>query len=107
MSEVRLQAKPQYSAEWLTVKNHVSLDLAPGGNWIAKPLDSPLNPRATHIKIQAFNYNVRYTIDGTPATATVGFQLSAGAETLLPVPNEGISVCEENPGAILQYQWLR
>lgn len=106
-SETRLQARPQYAAEWLTVKNHVSLNLAPGGDWIAKPKDSPPNSRATHIKVQALNANVRYTIDGTPASATVGFQLPAGAETLLPVPNEGVSVCEEKAGAILQYQWLR
>lgn len=106
-SEVRLQARPQYAAEWLTVKYHVALDLSPGGNWIAKPKDDPINPRATHIKIQALNQNVRYTIDGTMASTTVGFQLTAGSDTLLPVPNEGISVCEEAPGAILQYQWLR
>jgi len=105
-SEVRLQAKPIYSAEWLTVGNHAVLDVSPSGNWLARPTDIYMQ-MATHIKVQALSQNIRYTIDETQASATVGFQLTAGSETLLPCPNDSISVFEEQAGAIIQYQWLR
>jgi hypothetical protein len=94
------------AAPYLTIGDHTSLDLDPGGNWIVKPnpYDTGLEP--THIQMQAFNQNVRYTIDNSHASATHGFQLPAGAITTVPVPNRGISLFEEATGAIIQYQWL-
>jgi hypothetical protein len=88
-----------------TVGAHTRLDVDPAGDWIAKP--SEAGAIATHIKIQALTQNIRYRIDGNQASATVGFQLAAGADTLAPVPNNGISVFEEAAGAIIQYQWMR
>ena len=100
ISPEREQATATYSAPWLTVGDHGRLDVAIGGDFLAKPAD------ATHLKIQALTQAVRYRIDGGQATATLGFQLAAGAETVLSVPNLGVSVFEEAAGAIVQYQWL-
>ncbi len=101
ISKTRETARATYTAEWLTVGNHTRLDVAIGGDFIEKPTD------ATHLKVQVLTQNIRYTIDGTESSATIGFQLAAGTETTLPVPNLGISVFEEAAGAIIQYQWLR
>lgn len=100
----RAIARATYTAPWLTVGEHTRLDVAVGGDFISKLTSSGLT--ATHIKIQALTQNVRYTIDSSQATATHGFQLAAGSEATLPVPNNGISLFEESPGAIVQFQWL-
>lgn len=102
----RLTARATYTAPWLTVGDHQRLDVAVGGDFIEKVAASGVLP--THIKIQALTQNVRYRIDGSgQASATIGFQLVAGAETTLPVPNNGVSIFEEVAGAVVQYQWLR
>ena len=106
-SPERETAKATYPAELRTVGDHMMLDIEPGGNWIEKPAPGPGNLQATHIQIQALNQNVRYRIDGNAATATIGFQLAAGAIALIPVPNDGISIFEEASGAVVQYQWVR
>jgi len=59
------------------------------------------------IQLQALTQNIRYRIDGKEATADTGFQLAAGAISLVPVPNLGISIIEEVAGAIIQYQFVR
>ena len=100
-SEDRLQAKPTYSAEMIIVGAHTRLDVAIGGDFITKPLT------ATHVDLQALTQNIRYTIDGTQASATIGFQLADGAKVTLSVSSNGVSVFEEAAGAIVQYQWLR
>ncbi len=100
ISQTRDTALATYSAEWLTIGNHTQLDIAAGGDFIEK-LD-----KATHLKIQALVQNIRYRIDGGEATVSLGFQLAAGAETTLPVPNLGVSVFEEVAGAMIEYQWL-
>ena len=97
----RQTARAMYPADLQTVGDHVRLDISPGGDWIARP------DTATHIKIQALTQNIRYRIDNETATATTGFQLVAGADALVPVPNLGISIFEEDPGAILQIQFCR
>jgi hypothetical protein len=51
--------------------------VAIGGDFIAKPLDD-ITPTATHLQMQALGQNIRYTIDGSQATAAHGFQLAAG-----------------------------
>lgn len=101
----RLTAKATYTAPWLTVGNHTRLDVAIDGDFLAKPTVDGIT--ATHVKIQALTQNIRYRIDGAGlASATVGFQLVAGSEVTLPVPNNGVSIFEEVAGAILQIQWL-
>ena len=104
VSEERASAISIFNAELLTVGAHTVLTVAGGGDHIAKPAG------ATHLKLQALTQNIRYTIDNNPvttATATVGFQLAAGSDTLLPVPNAGVSVAREANGATIQYQWMK
>lgn len=106
-SPEREDAQATYPAELRTVGDHTRLDLSDGSNWLAKPAPGPGNLQATHIQLQALTQNVRYRIDGGEASTTVGFQLAAGAISLIPVPNGGISITEELAGAIIQYQWVR
>jgi len=106
-SPEREAARATYPAELRTVGDHTRLDVAVDGDWIAKPAPGPGNLQATHIQLQALTQNIRYRIDGNAASATMGFQLAAGAISLIPVPNAGISVFEEAAGAIVQYQFVR
>lgn len=64
---------------------------------------------ATALLIQALTQNVRFTLDGTTPTATVGFQLKAGdPPVLIPISYDtAVKVIEEASGAVLQYQWGR
>ncbi len=101
ISQTRDTALATYDAEFLTVGNHTRLDVAIGGDFIEKLTD------ATHLQMQALTQNIRYTIDGTQASATIGFQLASGTITTVPVPNDGVSVFEEVAGAVIQYQWVR
>jgi len=106
-SPEREDAQATYPAELRTVGDHTRLDVAPAGDWIEKADPDSSNLQATHIQMQALIQNIRYRIDGKVATADTGFQLAAGAISLIPVPNLGISVFEEAAGAIIQYQWVR
>jgi hypothetical protein len=106
-SPERETAQATYPAELRTVGDHTRLDVSATGDWIAKPAPGPGNLQATHIQLQALTQNIRYTIDESEATATHGFQLAAGAISLVPVPNNGISIFEEAAGAIVQYQFVR
>ena len=107
VSPEREVAQAIYPAELRTVGNHTVLDVAIGGDWIAKPAGVNVSEQATHIQMQALAQNIRYAIDGSQASATHGFQLAAGAISLIPVPNGGISVFEETAGATIQYQFVR
>ena len=70
----------------------------------ALELTKPYGARS--ILVQALTQNVRYTLDGTAPTATVGFQLKAGDPPLLiPLHNSNIKFIEETATAVLQYQW--
>lgn len=62
---------------------------------------------ATKIMIQAQAQNVRFTLDGTTPSATVGFTLVAGdPPIILQLGNDvEITVIEEAATADLQYQW--
>jgi hypothetical protein len=106
-SPERETASATYPAELRTVGAHTRLDVSPTGDWIEKPSPGPGNLQATHIEMQALTQNIRYTIDESQATATHGFQLAAGSISLIPVPNDGVSVFEETAGAIIQYQFVR
>lgn len=106
-SPEREDAQATYPAELRTVGAHTRLDVSPTGDWIIKPAGVNVSEQATHIQLQALTQNIRYRIDGGEASATVGFQLAAGAISLIPVPNRGVSVFEEVAGAIVQYQFVR
>ncbi len=93
-------------APYMTINAHTRLDVDLAGDFIIKPVAADGELQATHIQMQALTQNIRYTIDGTEASGTVGFQLAAGSITTVPVPNLGVSVFEEVAGAIVQYQWL-
>lgn len=101
LTRERTDAIATYPANLEIVGSHTRLDVAIGGDWIAKPAN------ATHLQMQALTQNIRYTIDESLATATHGFQLAAGSISTVPCPLDGISVFEEAAGAIIQYQWVR
>jgi hypothetical protein len=62
---------------------------------------------ATQIMIQAITKNVRFRLDGTNPTASIGFQLRAGADPVIVyVSGTDIRVIQEEATASLQYQWL-
>lgn len=106
-SPEREDATASYPAELRTVGLHASLVLSAAGNWLVKPGGVNVSEQATHVQMQAFDQNVRYTIDGSQATATHGFRLAAASISLIPVPNGGISVFPETVGATIQYQFVR
>jgi hypothetical protein len=62
---------------------------------------------ASKIMLQAHAQNVRFTLDGTVPTATLGFQLKSGDPPLvIPIGNNTvIKVIEEAATADLQYQF--
>lgn len=64
---------------------------------------------ATAILIQVLTQNIRYTLDGTTPTASVGFQLKAGEPaTIIPWnDNMTLQVIQETATASLQYQWFK
>lgn len=62
---------------------------------------------ATKLLIQALTQNVRYTLDGTVPTTSVGFQLKAGdPPVIIPLGTRTIiKVIQEAATAALQYQF--
>lgn len=61
---------------------------------------------ASKLLIQAISANVRLTLDGTTPTASLGFQLQAGYEWLLPVGDGTVvKAIQESAGAGIQYQF--
>jgi len=62
---------------------------------------------ANSILIQTLVQNVRFTLDGTTPTASVGFQILAGnPPMIIAIPGTSIKVIEETASASLQYQWI-
>lgn len=62
---------------------------------------------ATLVRLQALTQAVRYTLDGTTPSASLGFRLAAGAMEMIRVPSDAvIRVIGEMVGAEIQYQWL-
>ena len=61
----------------------------------------------TKLLIQTMTQNVRYTLDGTTPTASLGFQLKAGdPPIIIPVDSSNtITVIQEAATADLNYQW--
>jgi hypothetical protein len=62
---------------------------------------------ANKLLIQALTQNVRYTINGTNPSATLGFQIVASdAPVIIPFEaNTEITVIQETAGAEVQFQW--
>ena len=62
---------------------------------------------ASKLLIQTLTQNVRYTLEGTVPTASVGFQLRAGdPPVIIPIGvNTTIKVVQEAATASLQYEW--
>lgn len=105
ISRERETATANYPADLITVGSHLNGTVGVS-SFLAKPAT------ATHVKLQALTQNLRYKIDSgqdgaSVATATAGFQLAAGSDSLIPVPGPGISLAQEAAGATYQAQWVR
>jgi hypothetical protein len=63
-------------------------------------------PGASKIMMQAITKALRYTLDGTTPSATIGFQLAAAADPIILSINEHtkLQVIREESGTILQYE---
>ena len=62
---------------------------------------------ASQVLIQAITQNIRYTLDGTTPTSTIGFQMRAGDPpvVLSVTPSMTLQVIQESATASLQYVW--
>lgn len=61
---------------------------------------------ATKLILQAQGQDVRYTLDGTTPTASVGFILYAGDTATIPVGQSAVvKVIEATSGGAVAYQW--
>lgn len=60
-----------------------------------------------YLIVQALTQNVRFTLDGTTPTASLGFRLTAGdPPTIIDMERIGqIKFIEETASASIQYQW--
>lgn len=70
----------------------------------AAPVTMPAN--ATHLLVQALTANIRYTMDGTTPTASVGFRITADQDPILiPAAKETrLNFIQEAANASLQAQ---
>lgn len=69
------------------------------------PVDKPKT--AMFLLVQAIDQNIRFTLDGTVPTASVGFQIVAGDPAII-IPlakNTAPQFIEEAAGASFEYQW--
>lgn len=58
------------------------------------------------ILFQALVQNIRYTLDGTTPTASVGFRLTAGDSVEIVMGGvQEVKVIEETASAVVQWQW--
>ena len=61
----------------------------------------------SRIIVQAFDQNIRYTLDGADPTPTFGFRLTATNDPIMiPLgPNTTLKFIEETASATLSYVW--
>lgn len=98
---VAMNAKLTRLVDYTPIGAHVS------GTNIANAVTLTKPAGATGIILQTITQNVRWRLDGTNPTTTVGFQLKAGNDPLLiAVPGADIRVIQEAATASLQYQWV-
>jgi len=84
------------------IGNHV------GGTSISSATTLTPEDGATKLLIQALDQNVRFTLDGTTPTASMGFQLVAGdPPVMIWAAGATVKVIEEAATADIQYQWGR
>lgn len=90
-------------APYAPIGSHTTNSSLSGVVFIAVPAN------ASGLLVQALTQNIRFTLDGTPPSTTVGFQLKAGdPPTLIPAPaGATIKFREESASATLQYQAVR
>ena len=62
---------------------------------------------ATKLLIQAYAQNIRYRLDGTDPTTTVGFRLQVadGPTTISVASSATVIIISETAGAVADYQW--
>ena len=100
------KASPQM-ATWVKISPFVPL-----GDHKSIIIDAEYSPGdqpqgATLLLVQAIVQDIRFTLDGTAPTPTVGFELVADdPPVLIPVSSRTVvNFCAEAAGAVLQYQW--
>ncbi len=93
-------------------RNGVSLPFAPVGAHtqnasLSSAATITVPGGATQWMVQALTQNVNFTLDGTTATSTIGFTLTAGNPVIIvPVyPGQTISAIEIAATATLKYQF--
>ena len=66
-----------------------------------------VNPPVTKIMVQAYDQNIRYTLDGTAPTPVFGFRLTAARDPVVLTigPNTILQFFEEAATANLSYVW--
>src|SRR5690349_24922886 len=89
-------------APYLPVGVHNSVTVA-----AVRQVTTPGN--SSGLLVQALTQNIRFTLDTTNPTTTVGFQIKAGdPPVLIPCgPNITVRFLEETASATLQYQAVR
>ena len=96
-----MKGDPEDTFEFNPVGSHSDgLDISS-----AQTLSAPAS--ATKVLMQTIGQNVRYTLDGTTPTPTVGFRMVSGDPPIL-IPlglNTVLKVIQESATADLQYQW--
>lgn len=75
---------------------------------VARTFDRPnVTPPAYALIVFALTQSVRYTLDGSAPTPTIGFRITAGNDPIVITfgPNTTIRMVEEAATAVLDYQW--
>ena len=98
----------QYSQPVTIHENYAPVGAHSGGVNIAAAVTLTKPAGAAEIIMQAITQNIRFTLDGTTPTATLGFQLNCNSwgPLMVAVPGAAIIVIQEAATASLQYQWI-
>lgn len=94
---------PLVLADFTPVGGHQSVSLSASVATLSVP------DGADGVLMQAVGQNVRYTLDGTAPSASVGFVLAVGGDPIRVPKNADITirVIREAVGAVLQWQAVR
>ena len=89
-------------------ENYAPVGAHSGGVNIASAVTLTRPAGASGIIMQAITQNIRFTLDGSTPTATLGFQLNCNSwgPLMVAVPGTSIKVIQEAATASLQYQWV-
>lgn len=87
----------------------VDSGFSPTGSHVSQSVSgvySPTTPGdATKVLVQAITQNIRFTLDGTTPTSSVGFRITAGDPPMVIPVSGSVKFIEEIAGAVLQLQW--